>query len=596
MLALAACGGGGDGGSSAMGSGAPTLSVTKSAVSATAAPNDAAPDLAVYLTVSNPPAAGFYYRTAYTGGAVSSVTASWDPIQANQPDSGGLDVMLYRPDFMGSGTYHDTVTVHVCTDATCQRDIQGSPVSIAVTYTVTGSAVSNSTYALSPTTLALEAPSNAAAPITAIEVTAYDVPPYGAYVSYTSQGGGPVASMSFKQTSASPEPFAYGTGVFTVNMKTPASLGPGVYSDLIRLSICYDSACTKPAVGSPFEIPVTYTVTASAGREFQQQILDQNLTALAVDATGQFLYGVTTPANVDSGTFIPPQLIKVNPANGAVTSLLDLPAAVTQIAVSQDGAYLYLLTEAWSGTQPNPPIGVMRVRMSDLSIDQTVGLSSNVIGAAQIAVSPLDSNTWSAAFSWQPDQSGVRIFDGQVARANAWSLTGAQAYSGQAIWSSDASTMYILDANLNAVAVSATGLGAGTQLQPGSAGQAGFNFGGNIQLAGGLLYTGGGGVLDPATNTILGKYSFPTDVTSAALTIDAANNRTFAVYETLVGNATQGTMQSFNRSTFSPLWIARLPIGTRPLRWGTNGLAWIGPGAIVGQQALYIINGTFVAP
>jgi hypothetical protein len=611
-LTLPACGGGGggstDGGSTGggssggggvgaggPGSGLPTLTVSNNAVSATAAPTDGAPGLAVSLSIANPPAAGFYYQTAFGGTAVVSANMAWEPIQANAPDSGGLDLTLYGPGFMGSGTYHDTVTVYVCTDSACQHQIQGSPVAISVTYTVTGNAVSDSTYALLPTALALESPSNAVAQSTTVNVTAYDVPPYGAYVFMTSESGGPVANMTFKQTGASAEPYAYGTGVLTVNMKLPASLGPGVYSDLIKLSICYDAACAKPAVGSPFEIPVTYTVTASAGREFQEQVIEQNLTALAVDASGQFLYAVTAPANVDSANVTPPQLLKVDPTTGAVTTLRSLPAAVQQLAVSQDGAYLYLLTEPWSGTQQNPPVGVLRVRTSDMSIDQTVGLTSNTVQPTQIAVSPVDSNAWSAAVSTQTDVFSVDIFDGQVARANAWSITSNVVYGNEAIWSSDASTMYILDANLSAVAVSATGLGTGTQLQAGSAGQAGFSYGG-VQLAGGLLYGATGAVLDPKTDAIVGQYNLPAGLAYALLTIDTVNNRTFAVYNTLVVDTEQGTIQSFNRSTFSPLWIARLPIGSQLLRWGSNGLAWIGPGSSVGQQALYIINGTFVAP
>ncbi len=511
--------------------------------------------------------------------------------------SGTLELALYEPGLIGSGTYQDTVMINVCTDPACDHPIQGSPATISVTYTVTGNAISDATYALQPTSVSVESPTNAVEQSTTVEVITFGLlPPYAAYVSFSSLSGGPIAGMTFKQqTSGDPVPHAYGTGLLTVLMKSPASLGPGVYSDLIKLSICYDSTCTKPAVGSPFEIPVTYTVTASVGREFQERFVDQSLTALAVDATGQFLFGVTAPANVDSTNATPAQLLKIDPLTGAVTNLSDLPAAVQQIAVSQDGAYLYLLTEPWSGTQQTPPVGVLRVRISDLSIDQTVGLTSSTVAPAQIAVSPVDSNAWSAAFSDQPNVWNVELFDGKVARANAWSVTSDVVYGNQGIWSSDASRIYVLDENLSAVAVNAAGLGAGTLLKAGSAGQAGFNLGGNFQLAGGLLYSASGGVLDPSTNTVVGQYSFPADVPYARLSVDAVNNRTFAAYSTRVGDSEQGTIQSFNRSTFSPIWIARLPAGA-PVRWGANGLAWIGPGVSTGRQALYIINGTFVAP
>lgn len=589
-LSLTACGGGGGG----SGGGATVLSASTSNVSATVSPTAAAPGLQVNLSVANPPTGGtLYSATTFGGTAVSSASIIWSPNLVNGAQSGALELMLYLPAFIGSGTFHDTVTVAVCTDSKCAQQIAGSPVSVAVTYTVTGNAISDASYVILPTTLAFDVPSNGAGPSTIVNVTAYDVPPYGAYVFYTSETGGPVASMSFQQTSANAEPYAYGTGALTVNMKLPASLGPGTYNDLITLSICYDTACLKPAAGTPFKIPVTYTVTASAGREFQEQIIQQNLSTLAVDPTGTVLYGTTIPMSSGPGA----QLLEINPTTGAVSTVLNLPALVAQIVPSLDGAYLYLLTEFSVAAQLSPPIQVIRVRTSDMTIDQTVPLSSSTNEPAQIAVSPLNSNTWSAAFTNQGVWSVV-IFDGAVARPNSWP---SGAYANEAFWSSDASTLYILDADLDAVPVSASGLGSGTLLQPGSSGMMGFNFGGNLQLAGGLIYSANGEVLDPVTNTIVGRYTLPGAVPYAPLTIDPANNRTFAaVYSALVvttaGSSDQGTIQSFNRSTFAPIWIARLPVGTQPLRWGSNGLAWIGPGSTPGSAALYLINGTFVAP
>ena len=602
-LALAGCGGGGgdsagstnNSGGSGASQGAPVLSASGNAVSATVGPTDATPGLQVNLSVANPPTGGLYYSTAFSGAAVASASIIWSSSLVNGAQSGSLEILLEQPAFVGSGTFHDTVAVEVCTDSKCTNQIAGSPISVAVTYTVTGNAISDATYAILPTAIALETPSNATAPSTTVNVTAYQVPPYGAYVFYTSESGGPVSTMSFQQTSGNAEPYSYGTGVLTVNMKSPASLGPGIYSDLITLSICYDSACTKPAAGTPFKIPVTYTVTASAGREFQEQIIQQNLTALAVDPTGTFLYGAAAPSDSTSPTASPAQLLQINPSTGAVTPLLALPAAVSQIVASSDGAYVYLLTEPWSTVQLSPPVEVIRVRTSDMTIDQTVALTDIIVTPAQIAVSPINSNTWSAAFNYAANVWNVEIFDGSVARPNIWSVSSDVVYGDEGLWSSDGSTMYILDANLNAVPVSASGLGGGTLLQSGSAGQGGFDSGG-VQLAGGLLYSEAGEVLNPQTNTVLGQYMFPAGVPYAGLTIDTANNRVFATFTTTVNDAAQGTLQSYNLSTFSAIWIARLPIGTQPLRWGSNGLAWIGPGATLGVQALYLINGTFVAP
>ncbi|MGH8200161.1 MAG: hypothetical protein ACREVO_07315 [Steroidobacteraceae bacterium] len=550
--------------------------------------------------MSNPPSSGLWYTTIQTGSAVASSSVIWNPSLMNGAQAGQLEIMLLSPALMGSGTYHDTVQAWVCSDSKCANPIAGSPISIAVTYTITGTAVSTATYNILPTSIALEAPSNGTVQTTTVNVTAYDVPPYGAYVFSASQTGGPVASMSFKQTSANAEPYAYGTGVLTVNMKTPASLGAGVYNDVITLSICYDQGCTKEAVGSPYKIPLTYTVTASAGREFQQQIIEQNLTALAVDPTGTVLYGTTAPSDPSAPTYTPPQLVAINPTTGTSTTLLSLPAAVSQIAVSRDGKYIYLLAEPWSTIQLSPPVQVMRVLTSSGAIDQTVPLTSMTSSPAQIAVSPINSSTWAAAFEGGANVWNVEIFDDSVARPDVWSVTSNVVYGNEAIWSADGLTMYVLDANLSAVPVSSSGLGSGTQLQAGSAAQSGFDAGGGIQLAGALLYSDSGGALNLASDTISRQYIFPSGVPYAPLTIDTANDRMFASYTQTVataGGTAEGTIESYNLSAYTPLWIARLPIGTQPLRWGTNGLAWLAPSpSISGAQALYLINGTFVAP
>ncbi|HEV2269795.1 MAG TPA: hypothetical protein VGR92_10065 [Steroidobacteraceae bacterium] len=545
--------------------------------------------------MSNPPSSGLWYTTTQLGSAVASSSVIWNPYLTNGTQGGQLEMMLFGPAFLGSGTYQDTVRVWVCTDSKCANPIAGSPISVDVTYIVTGNAVSDATYSILPAAIVLESPSNGTAQTTTVNVTAYDVPPYGAYVFQTSQAGGPIASMSFKQTSGNAEPYAYGTGVLTVNMRTPASLGPGIYSDAITLSICYDQGCSKQAVGSPYIIPVTYTVTASAGREFQEQIVEQNLTALAVDPTGTILYGTTAPSDLNAPTYTPAQLVEINPATGASTALLSLPAGVSQIAVSQDGKYIYLLTAPLSTL--SPPVQVIRVQTSGMAIDQTVPLTSMITSPAQIAISPVSSSTWAAAFETVADVWNVEIFDDGVARPDVWSVTSDVVYGNEAIWSADGLTVYVLDANLSAVAVSSSGLGSGTQLQAGSAAQSGFDQGGGIQLAGAVLYSDSGGALNLATDAISGQYTFPSGVPYAPLTVDTANNRVFASYVATEGGTAEGTIESFNLDAFTPLWIARLPNGTQPLRWGTNGLAWLALSpTITGAEALYLINGTFVAP
>jgi hypothetical protein len=488
---------------------------------------------------------------------------------------------------MGSGTYHDTVQVQVCTDSQCANQIQGSPISVKVSYTVTGNSVSNATYEILPTSLYFEAPTNGSVAAQTIAVTAYELPSYGAYVSLSSQSGGPVLNLSFAQTTANAEPYAYGTGTLTVTMKPPLSLGPGTYTDMVSLSICYDQACTKQAPQSPFQIPVTYLVTASAGQEFTQQTVSQNASALAVNPAGTLLYATTNACSLTSGCSTPAQLISIDPTSGTVTTLIaSLTAPATQILVSRDGAYLYLLANAT----------VSRVNTTTWTIDQTVQLAPNTYTPSEIALSPTTSTTWAASFSavtGTAANSELQIFDGSTARPDILSQSNSGSIGLGIVWSADGSTMYVTDPlfNLSAVPVTASGVGTPAALQTASA-----FYAANLQLAGGLLYADSGQVLNPSTNTLVGQYPFPTGTPGAGMTVDPANDRVFAAYNQSMPNGVVATIESYNLSAFSELWVARLPIGTAPVRWGSQGLAWIGPSSTQGESQVYIISGVFVAP
>ncbi len=296
-------------------------------------------------------------------------------------------MQLYLPQFIGSGAFHDTVTVNVCLDSECRTQIPGSPVTIAVIYTVTGNVISDASFAVLPGSFNLEAPSSGSAPTAVVNLTAYDLPPYDTYVRYTSLAGGVVANMSFAQTSPTdPTGFAY--GAVTIDLKSPAVLGPGVYNDVITLSICYDTGCTKQATDSPWSIPVTYTVTASAGHEFQQQIVALNLTALAADPTGTNLYGTTQETNTAGA-----QLVRINPMSGTVTASLAVDGDFDQIVVSADGQYVYLASGVTSQPGSIMPHAT-RVNATTMTADFSIYPTPQE-GQMTIAVSPQNSRTWS---------------------------------------------------------------------------------------------------------------------------------------------------------------------------------------------------------
>jgi DNA-binding beta-propeller fold protein YncE len=335
---------------------------------------------------------------------------------------------------------------------------------------------------------------------------------------------------------------------------------------------------------------VTYTVTASAGREFQQQIVNLNFSSLAADPTGTRLYGIIQATGTTAA-----QLDQVDPATGSVTASVSVPAYPTQIVVSGDGQYVYLMSPQGFAATSAPP-EVTRVNAATMSVDFTISPTQQY-QEMTLAIPPQNPRTWALCFfsessPTQPIGYAVEVFDDAVARPQSWVDPDSAAIA----WtqrSPDASTLYILTSHvLQAAPVTQSGLSTGsTLLTPVPNVQAGFSVGPMQQVAG-LLYSEGGGVANPTTGAIVGQYIFDTPLSleaeSAYLSIDTANNRVIAAY------GPPGTLQSFDLSTFTSIWIARLPVGSPPIRWGTNGLAFLGPGA--DTSALYLISGTFVAP
>jgi hypothetical protein len=80
---------------------------------------------------------------------------------------------------------------------------------------------------------------------------------------------------------------------------------------------------------------------------------------------------------------------------------------------------------------------------------------------------------------------------------------------------------------------------------------------------------------------------------------DSSTMRAFAAYEDPAPTAVLYTLQSFDLTRFKSVWIARFPVSiSSPVRWGSDGLAFIGLNAdpTAGQFSVYLIHGSFVAP
>ena len=110
------------------------------------------------MTVTDPPAAGVHVEAGIPIRGIDSI--DFRPAFTAR---GTLQVSFKLPALVTNDTYEDTVDLRVCTDDSCAEEIDGSPVTIRVSYTVsggiTGTLPSNlveSTTDRTPTTLPVE--------------------------------------------------------------------------------------------------------------------------------------------------------------------------------------------------------------------------------------------------------------------------------------------------------------------------------------------------------------------------------------------------------------------------------------------------------
>jgi hypothetical protein len=193
----------------------------------------------------------------------------------------------------------------------------------------------------------------------------------------------------------------------------------------------------------------------------------------------------------------------------------------------------------------------------------------------------------------------LEIFDGTVARAHTFSATPLQ---GELFytWGADASTVYVYDGTMYQLAASNTGLTVAKQT-PDIVLNPGFLY--DLQYAGGLVYSTTASVYDPSTNTLQAPFSLQNSslgtTTSSSFAVDSSLNRAYFI-TTDSPNGTSGTMtlEGFNLTTQNPTWITRFPsanpLGGRMLRWGTNGLAFVGA-AVAGTPTVTLISGSVVS-
>jgi outer membrane protein assembly factor BamB len=152
-VCAASCGGGGGGGSGAVTTTPPGLTIPAGATTPTTPPSATTASLwlgnvstlGVTATVSQSAPTSFYDASVTTNATVATTyyIRGWytdTGIASIQPSTTngaiGFTITFKSPASLGVGTYNDTITMEGCYDSACTEQLQDSPQTIKVTYTV----------------------------------------------------------------------------------------------------------------------------------------------------------------------------------------------------------------------------------------------------------------------------------------------------------------------------------------------------------------------------------------------------------------------------------------------------------------------------
>jgi hypothetical protein len=248
LLCLSGCGGGG--GDSGPNASLPGISLSTRSVTRTANYGDAAPVVTITVTAANVPDDGIYVGMDYSGTAIESAD-----FEGSSETQGTITVLLRAPTQLAPGTYTDTLTFEACFDDQCARRLQGSPVTVSVSYTVTGTlataTIDNSTFSFS----------GSLRDLVSLEASAkISLSPKPERMPLARLVG---ASKLVQQISL--EPAVEGVATLRLLMYSPASVGTtGTHQETLQLQLCYDYTCAVQLAGSPLTLSVTYKIDDNA--------------------------------------------------------------------------------------------------------------------------------------------------------------------------------------------------------------------------------------------------------------------------------------------------------------------------------------------
>jgi hypothetical protein len=351
---------------------------------------------------------------------------------------------------------------------------------------------------------------------------------------------------------------------------------PGLYPSASSASVYVPAS----ALASPGDVTVTITNPSPGGGTSAVQTLHvisasnrlRTVNLAATDIGWDATHTLLVAASGSSVTNTPNELVTIDPLQGTILTTQPLRSSPTGISVTDDGSYVYVTL---------PSTGqIGRFKLPSLTPDITFSLGTNSSGqsysATKVAAAPGQPHTVAIA------EGRVVVYDDGVPRPNIVTPTAFGSSYNSAVWGADATTLYTTNTvysggDEDTFAVDANGV---TLLSDRRTVIGGAPMAFDIQTS--RLVDSGGGVVNAGTGESVGQMQFPQFETVFAL--DTTLRRAF--YLDINGNIRVFDLDKFTH--VNSMLINGLS-GWAMIRWGTSGLA------IAGQQAISILDGSFVA-
>jgi hypothetical protein len=320
------------------------------------------------------------------------------------------------------------------------------------------------------------------------------------------------------------------------------------------------------------------------------------------DPYGQSLYA-TIPSNATGITGN--SVVAIDPFNGAVGTPVAVGSQPTVMAETSDGNYLYI--------GPSGADSLVQFDLLTQNVTATIPLEyeSASTPALSLATMPGSDTTLAIGISNGWDNFGIFDVSGNTGSFRT-NLSGI--YEGENPVFASPTELYAYDGETSGAefyrySVNSSGLTLidGTTLD----GLGGY--GGQFQLANGLVYGQGGAIINPSTTPpsqiqtlpLIDFYGSGDVGESVGLAADPSLQKDFIMLENLAGTSAFGLIR-YNLNTYLPEAILEMPSSTSGYdagwtmqRFGQDGLAIlanVGVGVTTAVPQLFLLRGPFIAP